>query len=69
MDAEIMARFQQGEIGIPEFINSVHCPVPKMAVLDGIDYEDAVKFAEDLIAQGVRGKQLLAALQKMTATA
>lgn len=65
MDSLIMLRFQQDEIDVSEFIKSVHFPDSQIAVLDGIEYGDAVEFAEQLVGQGERAKHLLSALLEM----
>jgi len=65
IDSMLMLHFQRGKIDISRFINAVHFPNPRVAVPDGIEYEDAVEFAERLIEQGDKGKQLLEALQRI----
>jgi len=51
---------------VSEFMEGVHMPKPEVAVLDGMQYDNAVEFANSLIKHdNPRGQELLDALQKM----
>ncbi|MCL1888892.1 MAG: hypothetical protein FWF99_00105 [Desulfovibrionaceae bacterium] len=66
VDAGWMVNFAYGEMGVSEFIEVVLPPgEPTPTIFDGVHYEDALEFAEELITRGEKAQLLKDALLKM----